>query len=118
MIENASGIDLGGLGDRMRQAVAELQGTIAAHYPTATFSLARSPEHHGTLHLLVTADVADPDEVGDLVVERVVALQAEEGIPLHVIPLRTPERMAAMRAAKPRRGERPGRGGRLREAMA
>jgi hypothetical protein len=42
--------------------------------------------------LLAVADVDDPDEVGDLVVERVVALQVDEGIPLHVIPLRTPER--------------------------
>lgn len=116
MTESGSGVDIGDLDDRTHQAVAELQSTITAHYPTAIFSLARSPEHDGTLHLLVVADVADPDEVGDLVVERVVDLQTEEGIPLHVIPLRTPERAAAMRAARPRRGERAGDGARLREA--
>ena len=33
------------------------------------------------------ADVEDLDEVGDLVVERVVTLQVDEGIPIHVIPL-------------------------------
>jgi hypothetical protein len=56
--------------------------------------------------LLAVADVNDPDEVGDLVVERVVALHVEEGIPLHVIPLRTPERERVAHAAA-RRGAVP-----------
>lgn len=87
------------LDERTRQAIGELQHTITARYPTTTFVLERSPEDPASIHLLAVADVDDPDEVGDLVVERVVALHVDEGIPLHVIPLRTPEREQAARAA-------------------
>ena len=87
------------LDERTRQAIDEVQGAISARYPTTTFELARSPDDPASIHLLAVADVDDPDEVGDLVVERVVALQVEEGIPLHVIPLRTPERIQAAREA-------------------
>ena len=99
---------------RTRQAVAELQNAIIARYPTTSFALERSPEDPASIHLLAVADVDDPDEVGDLVVERVVELQVDEGIPLHVIPLRTPEREQAAREAK-RRGAaaRPDRLARL-----
>ena len=93
------------LDERTRQAIAELEGAITTRYPTTIFELERSPEDPGSIHLLAVADVDDPDEVGDLVVERVVALQADEGIPLHVIPLRTPEREQAARAVA-RRGLR------------
>jgi hypothetical protein len=86
-------MSIANLDERTRQAIRELQDTIAAHYPAASFVLTRSPEDPTTLHLLVVSDVDDPDEVGDLVVQRVVALQAEEDIPLHVIPLHTPERI-------------------------
>jgi len=58
-----------------------------------------------SIHLLTTVDVADPDEVGDLVIDRVVVLQADEQLPIHVIPLRTPERVAAVLQA--RQGRRP-----------
>lgn len=92
------------LDERMRQAIDELQAAIAARYPTTIFELVRSPDDPASLHLLAFADVDDPDEVGDLVVERVVALQVEEGIPLHVIPLRTPARVQAALATERRGG--------------
>jgi hypothetical protein len=85
------------LDERTEQAVTELQSAIRERYPTASFVLTRSPEDPSSLHLEAIVDVDDPDEVGDLVVDRVVELQAEEGIPIHVIPLRTPERIAAAR---------------------
>lgn len=87
------------LDERTRRAVAELQGAIAARYPTTIFELARSPDDAVSLHLLAIADVDGSDEVGDLIVDRVVALQVEEGIPLHVIPLRTPARVQTALAA-------------------
>jgi hypothetical protein len=90
------------LDERIRQAIDELQGAITARYPTTTFALERSPEDPASIHLVAVADVDDPDEVGDLVVERVVDLQIE-GIPLHVIPLRTPEREQAVLEANRRR---------------
>ncbi len=83
------------LDERTRRAIQEVQGLIAARYPTTTFELARAIDDPRSIHLLAVADVDDPDEVGDLVVDRVIALQVDEGIPLHVIPLRTPERVQA-----------------------
>jgi hypothetical protein len=99
-------ISVAELDERTRQAIDELQGTITAHYPMTIFELVCSPDDPASIHLLAVADVEDPDEVGDLVVERVVDLQVEEGIPLHVIPLRTPERVQAALAAE-RRGLSP-----------
>ena len=96
------------LDERTRQAVAELQATIAARYPTTTFKLVPSPEDPTSLLLLATADVDDPDEVGDLVLDRVISLIVDEGIPIHVIPLRTPERIqAALEAERRRVSPRP-----------
>ncbi len=91
------------LDHRTRQAIEELQGAITARYPTITFAVERSPADTASIHLVAVADVDDPDEVGDLVVERVVDLQTA-GIPLHVIPIRTPERIRAAREAKRRDG--------------
>ena len=83
------------LDQRTRQAVTELDGTIRQHYPSAAFDLSPSPDDPRSLHLIATVDLDDPDEVGDLVLDRVLELNVTEGIPLHVIPVRTPERIAA-----------------------
>jgi hypothetical protein len=66
---------------------------IASRYPTTTFELARAADDPRSIHLLAVVDVDDPDEVGDLVVDRVVAFHVDDGIPLHAIPLRTLERV-------------------------
>lgn len=89
----ARGIDGGSLDARIQRAIHELQDVIKSQFPTTTFELVRNPDDPNSLHLLATADLEDPDEVGDLVVEHVIALGVEEGISLHVIPLRTPERI-------------------------
>jgi hypothetical protein len=81
------------LDERIRRAIQEVREIIAARYPTTAFELARAADDPRGIHLIAVADVDDPDEVGDLVVDRVVAFQVDEGIPLHVIPLRTPERV-------------------------
>ena len=83
------------LDERTRQVIQELEGVIAARYPTTTFELAHAADDPLSIHLLAVVDVDDPDEVGDLVVDRVVALQVDQGIRLHVIPLRSPERIQA-----------------------
>jgi hypothetical protein len=90
------------LDERTRQAIEELQTAITTRYPTTTFELALSPDDPDSLLLLATADVDDPDEVGDLVLDRVVSLIADEGIYVHVIPLRTPERILAAEEAERR----------------
>jgi len=104
VVSNEHGIDFSELDERTRQANYELQTIITSRYPTTTYELVQSPDDPATMNLLAVADVEDPDEVGDLVVERVVALQVEAGIPVHVIPLRTPERIEEALAAG-QRGE-------------
>ena len=48
-------------------------------------------------HITTTVDLDDPDEVVDLVIERMLELQIDEGLPVYVIPIRTAERVAALR---------------------
>jgi hypothetical protein len=88
-------------------AINELQAAIATKYPTATFEVGRAEDDPNSVHLTAIVDVDDPDEVGDLVLDRVLELQVEDGIPIHVIPIRTPERvlveLAAERQASRRR---------------
>lgn len=89
---------------RTRRAALELEETIRQRYPAATFELSHGEDDPASLHLITTVDVADPDEVGDLVIDRVVELQVDEGIPLHVIPVRPLGRVLAEltnRSARP-----------------
>jgi hypothetical protein len=81
----------------MRQALKELEGIIGHRYPTATFDISRGEDDPEVVHLTTTVDLDDPDEVLDLVITRVMKLQVEEKLPLYVIPVRTPERVAALR---------------------
>lgn len=84
---------------QVQAALAELQDTIARNYPTATFEVSRGHDELENIHMTAIVDVEDTDEVLDLVIHRVVELQVEQGIPIHVIPIRTPERvLAAMKA--------------------
>lgn len=80
-----------------RVAVAELAELISKHYPEATFRVSASPEEPKVIHLYPVVDLIDTDEVVDLVIDRELELQ-DEGVPIHVIPLRTPERNAEVRA--------------------
>jgi hypothetical protein len=93
------------LSPRMQQAVDELTGLVRTHYPEATFRVSRSPEDRRGIHLLATVDVEDTDTVMDIVVDRVVELQVEQHLPIHVIPLHTPARVAAIRAAQAQHGQ-------------
>jgi hypothetical protein len=87
------------LSPRMQQALAELQGIIAQHYPTATFAVHRGEDDPEAVHLTTTVDLDDPDEVLDVVIARVLELQGAEQLPVYLIPVRTPERVAALRRA-------------------
>lgn len=80
-----------------RAAITELVELIRTHYPEATFEVTASPEDSAVIHLYATVDRIDTDELVDLVIDRELALQ-EQGVPIHVIPLRTPERNAEVRA--------------------
>ena len=78
----------------MQQAVAELKELILQHYPEATFQVTRSPENPATVLLKPVVDVEDRDEVMDVVIERLGALQSEAHVPLFVLPIHPPERVA------------------------
>ena len=79
---------------RIAAAVTELQGMIAARYPGATFSVAPGEDPDG-VYVSATVDVPDTDEVFDVVVGRLLELQVEEGLPVHVLPVRPVERVIA-----------------------
>ena len=76
---------------RMQGSLAELRGLILEHYPDAKFRVSRSPDDPEAVHLRAVVDVDDIDEVVDLVLERMMALQIEENLPVFVIPVRALE---------------------------
>ena len=91
---------------RMHEAVTELQGTISRRYPSARFSLSHPEDEPTSLELTAVVDVDDPDEVLDAVIDRVVKFQVDEHLPIHVVPIRTPERIAAYLREHHRTGRR------------
>ena len=77
---------------RMAEAVQELKGVITKHFPTAGFVVEEGSDPKG-IYLVTTVDIADTDEVIDLVGDRLVQLQVDEGLPVYVTPLRPIERV-------------------------
>lgn len=67
---------------------------ITEHWPSATFSVSRGEDNPEGIHLNTTVDIEDTDEVADLVIDRLLELQIDEGLPIHVIPIRPIERVA------------------------
>ncbi len=89
--------------DATRQAaVRELTGLIKERYPSASFDIGPGEEDPELTHITTVVDLDDPDEVTDLVIERMLALQLDEGVPVYVIPIRTPERVAKLRREQAR----------------
>jgi len=86
---------------KMQAAVDELEDLILRQYPTAEFRVGRDPEGSEAIHLTAILDLDEPDEVFDLVIDRTMELLIEDDLPIYVIPVRTPERRAAMRARTP-----------------
>jgi hypothetical protein len=82
----------------MVSAIAELTDLILRQYPETTF-VTEVDEYGTTVFVTATVDVDDPDEVVDLFIDRLVDMHIEEGLPLHIIPVRTPERREKLRAS-------------------
>lgn len=85
------------LDPQRQQAIAELTELVKQHYPTTSFEIGPSEDDPDVTHITATVDIDDPDEVVDLVIDRMLELQIDEGVPVYVIPIRTPERVAALR---------------------
>jgi hypothetical protein len=82
-------------GHRVQGAIDELRQTILQRYPDAQFSVTRGPDEPENIHLITTVDLDDPEEVLDLVLDRMIELEVDERIPVYVIPVRTPGRILA-----------------------
>jgi hypothetical protein len=80
----------------IQAAVEELKTLISKHFPTAQFQVYEGDDPHG-IYLEATVDLEDTDEVMDVIVDRLVDMQVEEGLPVFVSLLRTPEREEAVR---------------------
>lgn len=85
---------------RIRAAVAELQGLIRARYPDAKFDVFEDEDPHG-IYLQATVDVENSFDVIDLVSDRLVDFQVDDGLPVYLLLSRPPERVAAMRREMP-----------------
>src|SRR5713101_8412449 len=83
------------LDSRTQGAIDEMRQRILQRYPSAQFAVTRSQDEPENIHLITAVDLDDPDEVLDLVLERLIELEVEERIPLYVIPVRTSERILA-----------------------
>jgi hypothetical protein len=79
---------------RIKAALVELEHMIAERYPTATFKDFIGEEPIG-FYLDVTVDLDDTDEVWELIVDRLVDIQVDDGLPIYVDLHRTPEREEA-----------------------
>ena len=71
----------------MEKAVNELKGTISQRFPQASFVVEEGFDPKGT-YLVTTVDIADTDEVIDVIGDRLVELQVDEALPIYVTPLR------------------------------
>ena len=79
---------------RIEEALAELQDMIRKRFPQASFVVEDGTDPDG-IYLVVTVDIADTDEVVDLIGDRLLAWQVDEGLPVYVTPLRPMERVIA-----------------------
>src|SRR5712691_2968669 len=79
---------------RIEEAVHELKRLITARFPQAAFVIEEGFDPEGT-YLVTTVDIADTDEVIDVVGDRLVELQVDEGLPVYVTPLRPIKRVVA-----------------------
>lgn len=79
---------------RIQAALAELRERISERYPTASFAVSLGEDPEG-VYLTAMVDVEDTDAVVDIFIDRLLATQVEEGLPVYVTPLRSANRVAA-----------------------
>ncbi len=83
--------------ERIKGALAELQRMIKGSFPEATFRVYNGDDPHGTyLEAIVDIEDGDTDAVIDVFADRLVDMQVEESLPVYVIPVLPPERVAQL----------------------
>jgi hypothetical protein len=78
----------------MEKAINELKESISERFPQASFVVEEGFDPKG-IYLVTTVDIADTDEVIDVIGDRLVELQVDEGLPIYVTPLRPIQRVLA-----------------------
>jgi hypothetical protein len=76
---------------RIEHAIDELESLITQRFPEARFNVEQGEDPEGT-YIWTTVDTDDPDTVLDSIVDRLLEMQIDEGLSVHVIPVRTLER--------------------------
>lgn len=79
---------------RMQAPVTELQELIRLHFPSTTFTVAEF-ENPDSIYMRAIVDVDDTDEVTAVFIDPLVDFQVDDGLSNYVVPVRTPERIAA-----------------------
>ncbi len=77
--------------------MTEMKERIAQRFPMTIFEIYEGEDPDG-IYLAAIIDTDDLEEATDLFRDRIVDLQVDEGLPLFVIPERTPEQTAAILA--------------------
>src|SRR5438128_1331854 len=78
---------------QMTGAVEDLKRRLQERFPDATFAVSPGQDPDG-LYLSPIVDVEDTDEVLDVVLDRLLEIQVDDGLPLYVVPLLPLERVA------------------------
>ncbi len=84
---------------KVDRALEELKVIIRQRYPEAQFRIGTSPDDPDIIELVTVVDDDDPNQLLDLVVDRQMELQIDDGLPIFVVTEPTPERAAAQLAA-------------------
>ena len=69
------------------EAIEELEDLIRNRYPSASFKVWK--EDHQEVYLTAAVDVEDTDDVVDLVIDTLLDIQVERGLPLVLLPVST-----------------------------
>lgn len=83
----------------INRALSELRDLISARWPDAEYAVVHREDPEG-IYLRAIVDVADMDDVVDVVLDRMVALN-ELGLPVYVVPEWSQERIEAHLRALP-----------------
>ena len=79
---------------RMQHAIEELSSLIRSRYPEAQFTVGQAQDDGEILLLYSEVAANSMDEVLDVVMDRMLELQVDEGVPIYVIPELRPRRAA------------------------
>jgi HSP20 family molecular chaperone IbpA len=75
---------------KIQAGIQEMEALIRKRYSKATFTVGIGEDPAG-VYLTATIPGVDFDEAVDVYIDRLVDLQAEQGLPLYVIPITPPE---------------------------